>query len=408
MATLLAGESSLHNYAPPSHGQVLAMCQHLESLIRDVQTQTAELRRDYGHADNTIGTLKAQLGETKNGYQHLQDGQHAMAVSVDSLKKDLGRTSAKIGRLGSGLESLQEDISSCREASKVANAHFNVTKQDVGHLQDRVNAIQVQLEKEQASDNSYLKEQIGLAGAAVRDLRQDHEKTKGHLQDHAQAIRATNTSIQRVSDELSRTNTHANMLETRIGEQVQGLKHTKQHLAETNTVALKLHEEHKGTKASLSVTQEAVKKVNVHVKQVNDALDSTSQRVLNNHELLSRTTAGLGEARDTLERTRVQVSTLDHAQQVLTAQTATLQDALEDTTANLHLVKASLKETNSIVLPNLRLDTGRPWSMQSLERDRNSPGSRNGKKVPGGMTPRNASAFDSREEMPATRMDSGF
>jgi len=83
---------------------------------------------------------------------------------------------------------------------------------------------------------------------------------------------------------------------------------------------------------------------------------------------------------------------------MLTAHTHSLQDQLEDTHANLQTVKATLKETNSIVLPNLRMDTGRPWSVMD------SPIARKGKKASNPMTPRGV--FDSREEMSSARMDS--
>lgn len=362
MTSLLGGGDNLHSYAPPSHGQVLAMCQHLEGLIRDLQTQTAELRRDFGHSDSTLGSLKAQIGNNTTSMQALQEGHKGHTVIIDNLKKDLTRTGAKMNKLGAGLEAVHDDGNALREAQKHLGADLQVSKQDINTLQDRVNTMQVQLEKEQASDNAYLKEQIRLAGAAVRDLRDDHTKTKGSLQDHAQAIRGTNASIQRVSDELSKTNTHSNTLEQRIGEQSQILKSTKQHLAETNTVALKIHEDHKGTKSALGTTQDVLKKVGAHVKQVNDVLDGTNQRLHNNTELLSRTTATMETARDKLEQTGVQVTSLDHAQQMLNSHMQGLRVHLEDTHSTLQGVKSSLKETNDIVLPNLRGGGNRPWS----------------------------------------------
>lgn len=388
----MSGESGLHSYAPPSHGQVLQMCHHLEALIRELQTQAQEMRRDLGHSDNGLASLKASIGNTNGAVQGLQEAQNTANVTIDNLKKELARTGSRVNKLGAGQEALNEQTCALREAQKVADTHSLMTRQDLDSLTERVNSIQVQLEKEQAKDNTWLKEQLRAVMSAVQDLREDHDRTKGLMHEHSQAIRAGHTNHQRLGDELAKTNTHTHTLEQRIAESASSLKAAKQGLSETNAVALKIHEDHKNTKASLAATQEGFKKLGAHVKQVNDVLESTKQQVHDNEENLLRTSAGMEQARDGLERTKAQVTSLDHAHQMLTLNAQNLREHLEDTHQSLQGVKATLKETNSIVLPNLRMEHGRPWSHgHSLE----SPGSRKsaGKKgLP--ATPR---AFESGE-----------
>lgn len=273
------------------------------------------------------------------------------------------------------------------EAQKVSDTHLQNTKQDVGMLQDRVNTLQVDMETKMAKDTAALKEALAQANAAIGTLRGYADASKVEQQEQREALRVTNTGLQGLNDELAKANTNSHMLEQRLAEATGNLKTTQQGLAETNAVALKIHEDHKNTKSQLQATQDNLKKTSSAVKRAHDGLDAATTKLGNTFDQLQKTVGGLDQTKAQLERTAHQVRSLDHAHGVLNGTTNQLRAHLEDTSATVNAVKAGLKETNSIVLPNLQMDSNRPWSLMSTDRVLKPLASPNRTKK-GGATPR--------------------
>lgn len=365
MAALLAGDSGHHTYAPLSHAQTLSICQHLESMIRDLQGQTAELRRDLGQTDGCVAQLRTSLGGTNAAVQSLQDGQVSANNAIETVKKELVRTGNKINKLGQGLEQVTEACASVREAHKVTDTTVAMMKQDASSLTERTNYLQKSLEISIQGDSAEQKEQLNSALMSIKVLRADLERTKSGQQEQQEGLRHTNANVQALNDEIAKTNTVTGMIDQRLTEAYTNLKATRQNLAETNAVALRMHEDHKNTKSQLVTTQDGVKKCANHVKQVQETLDGTVTKLHNNIDQSQRTAAGLVQARDMLEKTKAQVCGLNEAHEMVSATTMSLQARLEDTHATVQSVKAGLRETNSVVLPNLRMDVTRPWSTLS-------------------------------------------
>jgi len=365
MATLLTGESGHHTYAPLSHAQTLSICQHLENMIRELQTKTEELRRDLGHTDVNVAQLRTALGSTNAAVHTLQEGHVNSNNPIETLKKEQVRTGNKINKLGMGLEQVTEAVAGIRESNKVTDTSAAMLKQDFVALTERTNFLQKSLETNIAGDSAEQKEQLGTCIMAIKAIRQDLEKTKSGGQETKENLRITNGNLHTLNDEIAKANTVTGLIDQRLSEAYTNLKATRQNLAETNAVALRIHEDHKNTKSQLAATQEGVKKCSSHVKQVHEGLENTITKLHNNMEQAQKTHAGLIHTRDMLEKTRHQVNGLNEAHEMVSATTMSLQARLEDTHATVQSVKAGLKDTNSVVLPNLRMDFTRPWSTLS-------------------------------------------
>jgi len=228
-----------------------------------------------------------------------------------------------------------------------------------------VGFVQKVLESTVAKEAAEVQDNVAQAMVLIKTLRQDVDRARAERMEQKEVARTTNTNLQTLSDEFTKANTITAMIDQRLAETTNSMKATRQSLAETNAVALRIHEDHKNTKGQLQATQEALKRCSGHVKQVHEGLDSAVVKLKNTHDLSQRTAAGLTQARDQLDKANSQVRSLSEAHEMVSAATTALHAKIEDTHATVQAVQAGLKDTNSVVLPNLRMNIPRPWSTMS-------------------------------------------
>mmetsp|Transcript_122497 Transcript_122497/g.305933 ORF Transcript_122497/g.305933 Transcript_122497/m.305933 type:complete len:413 (+) Transcript_122497:118-1356(+) len=385
MALMLSGESEHLTFAPLSHGQTLSICQHLEALIRDLQGQNADLRRDLTQADANIAALRKGLGMTDASVQGLQEGCNGMGNAIDGLKKELGRTNNKVNKLMANLEGTNDHAANTRETLKVTGTNLQTLRQDVGGLSDRVNAIQLNIETNLANSTDGLWQELRQAQVVIKTLQGENQKQSSTIQEQREGLRGANSNLQSLNDNLTKTNAYAGSLDKRLQEAVASLKSTRSELSDTITLASHIGEDHKHTKGQLSNSMEALKKLGSHVKRLQEGQDANSTKLSNAAELLQRTSSGLSQTKELLERTSAQVRSLSDAHDMMSTTTSSLQVHLENTSAGLRDVKDNLKKTNSLVLPNLQLDAQRPWSNTGTQKSPMS--ARTPKKVSTPSTP---------------------
>jgi len=284
MATLLAGDSGHYSYAPLSQGQTMSICQHLESMIRELRSQFGEMRRDLTNTDSTMAQVRNSLGSTNASVQGLQEAQVVSTNAVDTLKRDVDRTGNKVNKLGVNLESVADVCNSLKESQKVMKISYQQLKQGLATLTERANHVDKVLESSQAGIHTELREQLQHAMVGIKGLRDDHQCTKSSTQELREGLRSTNGRVQGLGEDINKITTHAGLMEHRLGEACVNLKATRQSLAETNAVALKSHEDHRQTKANLGFTQEGVKKCASHVKQLHEAVDLATTKLNNTQD----------------------------------------------------------------------------------------------------------------------------
>jgi len=383
MATLLAGDSGHYSYAPLSQGQTMSICQHLESMIRELRSQFGEMRRDLTNTDSTMAQVRNSLGSTNASVQGLQEAQVVSTNAVDTLKRDVDRTGNKVNKLGVNLESVADVCNSLKESQKVMKISYQQLKQGLATLTERANHVDKVLESSQAGIHTELREQLQHAMVGIKGLRDDHQCTKSSTQELREGLRSTNGRVQGLGEDINKITTHAGLMEHRLGEACVNLKATRQSLAETNAVALKSHEDHRQTKANLGFTQEGVKKCASHVKQLHEAVDLATTKLNNTQDQVQRTIATVAYSKELIDATVSQVRSLRDDHEMVSAATMSLRAGLQDTAATMQSVQADLREANQLVLPNLRLDITRPFSVTS---DRSMEGrktsSRLGKRSP--------------------------
>jgi chromosome segregation ATPase len=361
MAEILHGSSEHKTFAPLSHGQTLSVCQHLQALITQLQSQYNELRRDLKQTDDNVGALRAGLGNTNAAVHTNQENMQAMGAVIDGMKKDMGRTNVNVQKLQVGLEMTNENVAALREGAKVTNTNIQELRTANADNVRHIGLLREDVEKNVHGEISTLKDNLSKTNLALTNCRDDLEATKNKFNEFKEGLRKVD--VQGVKDDLAKTNTVVAMLEQRIHEGQLNLKATRQNLEETNSVTLKIHEDHENTKAQLGDCMGGLKKCSAHVKQLHEGHENLFVKMSNTESKLESTVAGLGHQRQVLDQTNSNVRALRENYDMVNSTTRALQAHLEDTYALAQAVKAGLKETNSVVLPNLSMDNVSALSM---------------------------------------------
>lgn len=375
--TFLAEQTGFYSGAPLSQGQTITLCQQLESMIRELQGQSAALRQDLTNTEDNVFQLRTGLTSTNASVQGLQEGFTSTSNNLDLMKKDFGRAVNKVNKLGTSMESAVEVCNNLRESNKKLFSEVALLRQGHAGLIQQINGVASLADTTKTHITHDLSEQLNIANACIKGLKEDLERTKSGVSELREGFRCSNQKLQGLHDDLTKANMFASSLDQRLNETGTQLKGARQNLSETSSVALKNHEDHKLTKKTLHSTQEAVKKCGFHVRMVNETLDAAIQKLDSTSDTAQKNGSVLSQFKDVLDKTRNEVRSLKEDYMVISETTMFLKTTLHDTEATVKCVQASLQETNSMVLPNLCLDNGaRPWSTCSDRCGRKSAMSR--------------------------------
>jgi len=188
-------------------------------------------------------------------------------------------------------------------------------------------------------------------------IRADADNLKNQVLEEKEQLRQTNLRANDAENKFNDMSTFIGILEKRVADSASNLKTTRENLEDLNTATLKLHEDHDNTKARLSEAGEGVKRAHNHVKQVHGKLEATAQALNNAHQKIADQ-ADHGEyLKQALDHANSRIADVTEGNNRANGTISDLKKQLDDTDATARAVRAGLKESNSLLLPNLHLDS---------------------------------------------------
>jgi len=356
MADILSGSSEHASFAPLSKSQTVDICQHLAEQIRQLQGQVSDLRHDLGENKKDVSSVRLELGSTDARTVQLQESFMSVNATADSNAKAVSRACANIHMLQAGLERCDENGASLGEALRLANASTQKVSRDLARTTAAADALRQDVEQRLGGNFEKLQDQVGSLELKMRQFGETTETEKRHLQEQRDGLRGANATLQGQRDDLAKTNAVVQLLEQRLSQKSESLKAAKLRLEETAGIAAKVYEDHEAMKSDLARAWHGIKTTGAKVNELSDGFDRTSKEISTLQEKLEGTCADLGSTRQAIDETRSVAKHLKEGQQMANASIRNLAADLEDTRIAARCVKASLKETQAIVLPNLTLD----------------------------------------------------
>lgn len=356
MADMIEGNTGHANFAPLSSAQTVAISRHLQEQIRALESRMDDMMITVQEVTHNVGSNKEGKDWLNDQMEGLKDNLAGTKAVVDSTRKELGRTNANVQKLQSSMETAHEGLATQRDLQKVTNTAVQKLSQDVSQTDAVTRRIQEHIEKKLDLDAAQLREQLSQTSLVLQQLRADERQTKDIVCHERETLRETNSKVKANSDELQAVETKIGILENRLAESATGLKTTRQHLEDLNTVTLKLHEDHENTKTSAFDVLAGLKRVGAHVKQVHEGLEKTANVLDITQGKLEDNTVKLDDVHHDLRSTGHQVSILSEGHELSKNQLNHLHKELAEVGATAQAVKAGLKETSSILLPNINMD----------------------------------------------------
>jgi len=151
--------------------------------------------------------------------------------------------------------------------------------------------------------------------------------------------------------------TFVKILEKRVADGATGLKSTRMNLEDLNNATLKLHEDHENTKGRVGELHDGVKKAHNHVKAVNNKLESAAQMVNTAQQRINQQANQGEDLKAALDAALSRINDCEGGAARANGNISEMKRQLAETSATANAVRAGLKESNSLLLPNIHLDS---------------------------------------------------
>jgi len=357
MAELLEGTTGHTNYAPLSHGQTMSVGRHLQDQIRQLQQVLADLGKGLAETNEAVGDLRKQVGGNHNNLAMISEDLNNTKTSLDSHRNELGRTGAAVAKLQQGLESSDDKVAALIDGQKVHDTLLVKIQKEQDHQAQRQHEFKERIEKKVEADIRGLHDNLAKSELAQAQTRTDVDNLKNQVLEEKEQLRQTNLRAKDAGDKFNDMSTFISILEKRVADSASNLKTTRENLEDLNTATLKLHEDHDNTKARLSEAGEGVKRTHNHMKQVHGKLEATAQ-ALNTANQKIADQADHGEyLKQALDHANSRIADVTEGNNRANGTISDLKRQLDATDATARAVRAGLKESNSLLLPNLHLDS---------------------------------------------------
>lgn len=357
MAELLDGATEHTNYAPLSHGQTMSVGRYLQDQIRQLQQALHDLGKGLGETNDAVAELKKANGGANNALMNLQEGLGNISTTLESQRNELGRTNANVGKLQAGLEGTNGKVAGLIDTQKVNDTMLKRLEKEVGEQAARQHEFKEKMEKRIEADIKGLRDDLSKHELTISHIRGDQDALKAMVLDEKEQLRLTNLKMKDANDRANDMDTFIKILEKRVADNTSGLKSTRMNLEDLNTATLKLHEDHENTKSRVGEQHESIKKAHNHVKQVHNKLEATAQGLQNTQQKLDQQADHGENLRQNLDHALARIQTVTEGNDRAAANISDMKRQLAETTATAHAVRAGLKESNSLLLPNIHLDS---------------------------------------------------
>jgi len=358
MADILSGASGHSSFAPLSQAQTIEICQHLSELISQLQEEIANLHARHDTNEDAIANLRGGLGSSNAMISDLKSGLTENSNAIESTRADVGRNFGKTGGLHATLQNAQESIEALRQAQKITNTFVQKLTGDLQRNDDLTNSVREDIERRLGTNFEKLQDQVGRLDLKLNQLTEYDELDKVASQEQKEVGRLTDEKVRNLKDESIRTNTMLAMLEARLTDRGNGMKENTKNLEDTKGLMLRMSEDYEHMKGSFAELQLSCKQMGLHVGQVSEDLDVTSRTLKDVTGRLDSTVNGLDTARQTIDLQKGNLQSLQESHVMAHQSIRNLSENLADTHATAHQVKVGLKETQAIVLPNLKMGGG--------------------------------------------------
>eukprot|EP00419_Tripos_fusus_P076119 CAMPEP_0172886430 /NCGR_PEP_ID=MMETSP1075-20121228/130945_1 /TAXON_ID=2916 /ORGANISM="Ceratium fusus, Strain PA161109" /LENGTH=439 /DNA_ID=CAMNT_0013739917 /DNA_START=26 /DNA_END=1343 /DNA_ORIENTATION=+ len=340
-------------FAPLSANQTLDMigdnkedCISLHKGLSDLQREVAEILQ-------AIAGIHKEDKKVVAAISSLQGGLANNEKALVELQKEVDRHDVRVKDNRQNIERVDVKVDQLKDSEAMRDHRIDALVRDNTEMREQIQIVKADLQKNFEGDKSDRGEVAEVTGRLFRNL----DKLKQGIDDLQDKQRELEAGANKTADDMDRTGSNIDSLEVKLKDACDRLRVAEKSLDESIHHTRKLYDDHDRTKTKVDEVRFAARDLN----QNREDLESRFKKALLD---LHNTKEKLCGAQDTLQ---VHNDRLNRAQDTATSASQgnlgtvnhmhSLQNQLEDTTLLASSVKDGLRQTNSVVLPNILLDT---------------------------------------------------
>lgn len=365
MAEILQGLSSHKSHAPLSHGQTLAICQHLQQISLSNSNKIEELLDKFSHTDAERNKIRNDVVIHAGSLEELRGQLETVRTHVGKNTSEASNATALAERLKVGLFRISEDIGLLRDGQKVTNTNVHNLKGDLTMRGDDIAGLRAEVDDILKKRISYLQEKQNTTMLSLKQVTSEHEVSKQELLEQKDWLRGLGTNLNNVLEEVRRLDSSVKQHAATVAEATVNIDRAKSNLEMTNSVVLKLNEGLESVQFNGSSLQENVRSMEAYVQRLSDEHGKTVRGVNSTREGLVKATAATEQTREELTKALNDVTALQQDQSKTHGVVNKLNTDIQRVRISAAGTQANLEATKAIVLPNLGADELTPMSFST-------------------------------------------
>jgi len=321
------------------------------------------LQRELAEALEAIAGMQREDKKVVAAIAALQGGLANNGKSLEELKREVDRHDVRVKDNRQHIERVDVKVDKLLDSEKFRDHKIDGLTRDNTDMRESLQQVKADLQKNFEGDKLDRGEVAEMTGRIFRNL----DKLKHGIDDLQDKQRELEAMSKKSADDIDSNGSNIDSLEAKLKNACDRLRTAEKNLDESIHHSKRLFDDHDRTKAKVDEVRFAARDLNQNREDLETRfkkalldLQNTKDKLVGAQETLQTHNDRLNRAQDTATTAaQGNLGTANHMH--------SLQLSLEDTTHLATSVKDGLRQTNSVVLPNILLDTEQAGALRSRD-----------------------------------------
>jgi chromosome segregation ATPase len=344
-------DSDQVGFAPLSQAQTIALVKNLESEIRRLETISTETQRQLRNTIEEVNAVKQKSYDDQ--VQALRSGIADAKISISKVQSELNMNVQKTESLTDSCQIHKDNIQKLEEHGKMVETRLDIMSKDLQQQRDAAKVVEDDIGNRVTGDLLSLRNTCEQISLSVDQISKEQRQLEQLHKDGTGSLSAVDTKIESILTEVSKSNAVINILESRLASTAKGVQQNWTKLAELSDGSTKLNDISEKMRFRIGDSEGQIKQLGEAIKQAHGELDEAARQIERNSDRLSQALRLLDEQSVVSDETRHQLNSLRQNGESTTKRITQMSKEIEDVSASAQKIKAGLKETTALLLPNI-------------------------------------------------------
>jgi len=361
MAELIGGGSQHVKYAPLSHGQSMSIAKHLQDQITNLEIRIQTIQDGLSSVQKETHSVSGRITMEAGRIDSVRDGVAQAQHAIQSNSENLSQTSSDVHRLQASLEKTNETVGLLNTNHRKMGTVMMQTNRDLAQTKGTVQKLQEKVDGEIAAELEKVRAELGSGSGKTGRIHESTELLKSDAAKAKEQIKSLEASVNSITNGLIKTNTEADVLKAHVHTDVsKRIKDLQEGVQQGKESLQRLNQGQHRLLADVTSLQDAQKQIISDASEVRSQAKSTSQSLDQTQNLLYNTCGMVETTKNGLDEAKGHIHDLKGGHDLLIGRQYELVRKLNTTNTLAQNLATGLRNTNAVVMPNLRLDSSLP------------------------------------------------